>query len=111
MYQVSPRHFLLAFGVAFGCSALAALLASFVPFFLILYALAAGTMIGKAIVRVVGGKRGVPLAVVSSLGVAAGALLPLGSVFWGASPFSQVFDIYIWAYIALAISGLWYWLK
>lgn len=103
MYQVGPRQFLLAFGVAFGCSALAALLATFIPFFVMLYALVAGTMIGKAIVRVVQGKRGVPLAVVASLGIAAGALLPIGG--------SQIFNIFTWIYIALAISGVWYWLK
>jgi hypothetical protein len=104
MCQVAPRQFLAAFGVAFASSALAALLASFIPFFVMLYALVAGTLIGKAIVRVVGGKRGVPLAIVASLGIAAGALLPFG----GGSSF---FSIYLWAYIALAISGVWYWLK
>jgi hypothetical protein len=103
MYQVSPRQLVMAFGVAFALSALAALLASFIPFFVMLYALVAGTFIGKAIVRVTGGKRGVFLAIVSSLGIAGGALLPLGG--------GSFLSIYLWAYIALAISGVWYWLK
>src|SRR5690606_21233172 len=59
VYQVSPLQYLLAFGVAYGCSLLGALLANFIAFFVLFYAPVAGTIIGKTIVRVVKGKRGV----------------------------------------------------
>ena len=111
MYQVSPLQFLLAFLVAYGCSTLAALLAAFTFIFVIFYAPVAGTLIGKAIIQVVKGKRGVPLAVVASVGIAAGALLPVSTLLLGGSVFSQLFNPFIWIYIALAISGVWYWLK
>jgi hypothetical protein len=113
MYQVKPLQFLLAFGTAFGCSLLAALLASFGGFFffLLLYAPVAGTLIGKAIIRVVQGKRGVPLALVASVGVLVGALVPLDTLFSGALPIDHFLNVYLWIYIALAISGVWYWVR
>lgn len=111
VYQVSPLQYLLAFGVAYGCSLLGALLATFIAFFVLFYAPVAGTIIGKAIVRVVKGKRGVPLAVVASLGVAAGALFPVSTLLWGGPATSHLFNPFLWIYIALAISGVWFWLK
>lgn len=111
MYQVGPRQFLLAFGVAFGCSVLASLAARFVGFFILLYAPVVGTLIGKAIVRVVGGKRGTPLAVVASIGVAVGALMPLSALIWGFSATGHLMNPFIWVYIAFAISGVWYWIR
>lgn len=109
MYQVSPLQFLLAFGVAFGCSMLGALLASF-ALLVVIYALVAGNLIAKAIIRVVHGKRGIPLAVVASLGVAAGAMVPLGILF-GGSALGNVLNPFIWLYIVLTIVGIWNWLK
>lgn len=111
IYQVSPLQLLIAFGVAFGCSILGALLAMFTFIFVLLYAPVAGTFIGKAVVRAVGGKRGVPLAVATTLGVAAGALLPLNALLWGGSLTAQVTNPFLWIYIFFAASGAWYWLR
>jgi len=110
MYQVKPLQFLLAFVMAFGCSMVAALLASWGSFifYLLLYAPVAGTLIGKLIVRVVQGKRGVPLALVTSAGVLAGALVPLDTLFMHTPPLTHFLDFYLWFYIVLAISGVWY---
>lgn len=111
MYQVGPLQFLLAFAVAFGCSVLGAFAVGFIGFFILFYAPVVGTMIGKAIVRVVKGKRGTPLAVVASVGVAAGALIPLSTLFWGGSATSHLMNPFIWVYAAFAISGVWYWVR
>lgn len=111
MYQVAPVQFLLAFGIAFGCSILGALLAGFAWLFVLLYAPVAGTLIGKAVVRAVKGKRGIPLAVVTSLGVAAGALLPVSTLLWGGSAAAHFLSPFVWIYIAFAVSGVWYWIK
>ena len=103
MYQVKPLQFLLAFVAAFGFSLVAAQIIPSIGGFilyLLLFAPAAGTVIGKVIVRVVQGKRGLPLVVVASLGVIAGTLI------WG-----DFLNFYLWIYIALAISAIWYWLR
>lgn len=110
MYQVKPLHFLLGFIVAFACSAVAALLVRPIGFLILFYAPVVGTFIGKAIIRVVQGKRGTPLAVVASLGVAAGALVPLSTLF-GGSATAHLLNPFIWVYIAFAISGVWYWVR
>jgi hypothetical protein len=111
MYQVKPWQFVLAFLVAFGCSLLGSLAATFSGFFLLFYAPLVGTLIGKAIVRVVKGKRGVPLAVVSCGGVVLGALMPLETLLYHAAPFSHLLSPFPWIYLVLAISGVWYWVR
>lgn len=111
IYQVSPLQLLIAFGVAFGCSILGALLAKFTFLFVLFYAPVAGTLIGKAITRTIGGKRGVPLAVAATLGIAAGALFPLNALLWSGSPVMQITNPFLWIYIFFAASGVWYWLR
>lgn len=111
MYQVKPQQFLLAFGVAFGCSVVASIAVRFVGFFILFYAPVVGTFIGKAILRAVNGKRGTPLAVVASLGVACGALVPLSTLLGGGTGMGHLMNPFIWIYIAFAISGVWYWVR
>jgi hypothetical protein len=114
MYQVSPLQFLIAFGVAFGCSIIGGFLSGFIGiFFLLFYAPVVGTLVGKAIVRVVKGKRGTPLALVAAAGVVLGALVPLANSLLKTPPEFQVMNplVGVAIYIALAISGVWYWLK
>jgi hypothetical protein len=114
VYQVKPLQFLLAFGVAFGCSVLGGLLSNVIGLiFLIFYAPVVGTFVGKSIVRVVKGKRGIPLAVVASAGVVLGALAPFAFSLARAPLESQSLSALggVAVYIALAISGVWYWLR
>ena len=110
MYQVGPLQFLIAFTLAFALSVAAAFAVRFVGFFVLFYAPVVGTFIGKAIVRAAQGKRGTPLAVVASLGVAAGALVPWSTLV-GGSAAAQLMNPFIWIYIAFAISGVWYWVR
>ena len=110
MYQVRPLHFLLGFVVAFACSAIASLAVRYIGFLILFYAPVVGTFIGKAIIRVVQGKRGTPLAIIASMGVAAGALVPLSTLV-GGSAAAQAMNPFIWVYIAFAISGVWYWVR
>jgi len=111
MYQVGPTQFLIAFAVAFALSVAAAFAVRFVGFFVLLYAPVVGTFIGKTVVSAVKGKRGTPLAVVASIGVAAGALTPLNALMGGGALLSQIANPFVWVYIAFAISGVWYWVR
>ena len=114
MYQVTPLQFLLAFAVAFACSVAGGFLAQFIGLiFLIFYAPVVGTFVGKAVVRVVKGKRGMPLALVASAGVVLGALVPLASTLSRTPPEYQSISPFagVAIYVALAISGVWYWVK
>lgn len=117
MYQVSPLQFLAAFLVAFVCSVVSGFLVEVIGlFFLLFYAPVVGTFIGKAVVAVVRGKRGMPLALTASAGVVLGALVPLAITLSRAatvqapevvmSPLAS-----IGVFVALAISGVWYWLR
>jgi hypothetical protein len=119
MYQVSPLQFLAAFAVAFVCSVLAGFLVQLIGiFFLLFYAPVVGTAIGKAVVAVVRGKRGTPLAVVASAGVVLGALVPLAVTVSrtmqvpGMGPEVMLYPLgAVAVYAALAVSGVWYWIR
>lgn len=111
MYQVGPLQFAAAFGVAFGCSLIAGFLTLFVGIFVIFYAPVVGTFIGKAVLAVVKGKRGTKLAVTAGAGVAIGALMPVGSIMYGGGFGAHVMNPFLWIYIVLAISGVWYWIR
>lgn len=110
IYQVSPLQFFLAFVIAFGSSLLGVLLMSIAPFFALLYALVAGNLIAKAIIKAVHGKRGTPLALVATGGVLAGLLpaivLSIGSLLAG-----SLFIPLLLGYGALTIVGIWNWLR
>jgi hypothetical protein len=119
MYQVSPLQFIAAFAVAFVSSVLAGFLVQILGIFLLLfYAPVVGTFIGKAVVAVVRGKRGVPLAVVASAGVVLGALIPFAITLSrtmqvpGMPPETLLYPLgSVGVYAALAVSGVWYWLR
>ena len=111
MYQVGPLQFLMAFAVAVAISVVASFAVGFVGFFVLFYAPVVGTFIGKTIVRVVKGKRGTPLAIVASVGVAVGALVPLSTLVGGGAAASHFMNPFVWVYIAFAISGVWYWVR
>lgn len=110
IYQVSPLQFFLAFVIAFGSSLLGVILMSFAPFFALLYALVAGNLIAKAIIKAVHGKRGTPLALVATGGVVAGLLpaiaLSAGSIFVG-----SLFVPLLLLYGVLTVVGIWNWLR
>jgi hypothetical protein len=38
-------------------------------------------------------------------------LVPLDTLFSGALPIDHFLNVYLWIYIALAISGVWYWVR
>ena len=111
MYQVKPLQFLLAFAVAFGLSAVAAFAIRFIGIFVLFYAPVVGTFIGKTVVSAVKGKRGTPLAIVASVGVAVGALVPLSTLLGGGLAATHLMNPFVWVYIAFAISGVWYWVR
>lgn len=123
MYQVAPQHLVAAIGVSLVLGIVLGFIASFVGLFAILYAPLAGVFMGRAISFVTKNKRGLPLALIASAGLAFGALLPIfprvlrlldnvavaggeGAFGWGLS--SVAFTL---IYLVLAIPGAWYWLK
>jgi hypothetical protein len=114
MYQVSPLQFLLAFGMAFGCSVLGGMVSEYIGFFFLLfYGPVVGSLIAKAIIAVIRGKRGLPLTIVASAGVVLGAITPL-IVSYSRAPLLGM-SLYafgsIAVFIGLTISSLWYWLR
>lgn len=125
IYQVSPLQFLMAFGVGFGLSLVGTAVAEFTGIYLLVFfAPVVGTFIAKAVLRVVKGKRGIPLAAVTSLGILAGGAVPLAykvmeamALAHSSSPeyAGSLYSLYPFAsaggFIVLAISGVWYWLK
>jgi hypothetical protein len=121
VYQVSLPQYVMTFLAAIVLSAIGASLIAVVGFLILFYAPVAGTMLGKAVVFVTRGKRGVPLAVVASAGAVLGVLLRLGftllslngpntppgaavPVLLGQAP-------YLLVYICLIIPALWWWIK
>lgn len=128
MYQVKPWQFGATFVVSLGLCVVGALLAR-PPFglFLLFYAPVIGTFIGKAIIWVTRGKRGVPLASVATAGAIVGTLLAmkpalnqmqhaLAAPRAGVDP-AQVMvgaltaGLFPLIFVILAISAIWYWLR
>jgi hypothetical protein len=113
IYQIAPPQYAAAFGVAFGISLLASFsgVLNLLGIFALFYAPLIGSFIGKAVLRVVKGKRGPTLATVTCAGIALGALLPL-SALWGAAPlYAGVLNPFVWIFLVLAMPGAWWWIK
>jgi MFS family permease len=104
IYQISPVQYAAAIVVSLVLGALSGMIASagFIGLFVLFYAPAAGTLIGKAISAVTKHKRGTPLAMIAAGGLIAGALLA-GS--------GNLLNPFLWLYLILAIPSVWYWLK
>lgn len=83
---------------------------SVIPFMAILYALVAGNLIAKAIVKATQGKRGTSLAVTASAGVAA-SLLPAIALSASSILAGSLFIPLLLFYGALTIVGIWNWLR
>ena len=128
IYQLSPQHLALALATAVVLGSLAGWVARWplIGLLTLFYAPAVGTLIGKAITRVTGGKRGTTLAVVAALGIVLGALIPIDGFLLflklnavQGSLNAPIFDPllvavrnpFVWLYGILATSGAWYWLK
>jgi hypothetical protein len=110
IYQVSPLHHLLAFAISLGTTLVGVFLMSAIPFFALLYALVAGNLTAKAVVKATHGKRGTSLAVVATAGVVAGLLpaiaISAGSIFAG-----SLFVPLLLLYGTLTVVGIWNWLR
>lgn len=105
MYQVTPRHYALAFGASALAGALGVFLIDIAGAFwlwVLLYAPAIGPVLGRLITQITGGKRGPRVAFVVSLGLIGGALAiaPLAG-----------FGISLPIFLAIAVGGAWWWLK
>jgi hypothetical protein len=107
IFQVGPAQLALAFGVSLLLGAVGAWIARWpiIGFLTLLYAPASGTAIGKAVTRVTKGKRGLPLALATVAGLAAGALL--FTLITG----SSLVNPWVWIFIALASIGAWWWIR
>jgi len=113
IYQIAPAQYLLAFAVAFGLSWVASFVGvlGVLGFFALFYAPLIGSLIGKAVLRVVQGKRGTPLAVTAAAGIVLGALLPISSL-WGAVPVQAgILNPFAWLFLVLAVPGAWWWIR
>jgi hypothetical protein len=105
IYQISPVQFAITAIVSVVLGTIGAVIVSRLPLigiFVLLYAPAAGTLIGKVVSAATRGKRGTSLAVVASAGVVIGAVIPL---------LADPFNIFLWLYLILAVPGVWWWLK
>lgn len=137
MYQVKPGQYLLSFVAAMLISAVGAAILPVLGglvFWALIYAPVLGPMMGKVITLITRGKRGPKLATVVSLGIVCGSVLAFGisiMVRWslmaqaaGATPGAQVptsalaylladpYQLaYLFIYTAVAIGGVWWWLK
>lgn len=107
MYQLSPLHYLMSFGAAIVMGAIGAVLLDALGGFslwILLYAPALGPLLGRAVVTITRGKRGPKVATVVSVGLVVGtavaALLTGG-----------IADPILWLFLAIAIGGVWAWLK
>lgn len=107
MYQVAPVHYLMSFGAAAVMGAIGAVLLDALGIFwlwILLYAPALGPVLGRAVVKITRGKRGAKLATVVSLGLVVGTL--------GAAALTGgLFNPILLLFVAIAIAGVWAWLK
>lgn len=130
MYQVKPWHYAATFFATMILCAIGSALIGAIGFFVVFFAPAIGTGIGKAIVWVTRGKRGSKLAWTATAGAVAGALgpvllsVPLLVRIANApqSPYAANVPLFVistlgsqalWplVFLALAIPAIWYWLK
>jgi hypothetical protein len=107
MYQVKPAQFAAAFGAAIVMGAIGAVLIRALGSFwlwILLYAPALGPVLGRFVVKITHGKRGPAIATVVSLGLICGAA--------GAALFTgAIFNPFLWLFVAIAIAGVWAWLR
>jgi len=121
IYQVSLPQYLLTFLAAVVLSIVGASLVAIIGFLILFYAPVVGTLLGKAVIYVTRGKRGVPLAIVASAGAVLGVLLRLGFTWMSVAnvnaPQGAVVAVllgqapYLLLYICLVIPALWWWIR
>lgn len=107
IYQVKPLHYLLSFGAAAVMGGIGAVLQDALGVFwlwILLYAPALGPVLGRAVVMITRGKRGPKLASVVSLGIIVGTALVALMTGGLLSPI-------LWLFVAIAVGGVWAWLK
>lgn len=125
LYQISPQQYGIAAVVAIVLGSVLGFVASFASFLVLFYAPAAGTLVGKAVSRSTGHKRGLPLAVIAGAGLVFGAFIPLLGVPLAVSGVirtsggvsvvpllaQNILNPFVWLYVILAVPGAWYWLR
>lgn len=129
MYQVAPWQFATTFLASVAMCVVGALLTRAFGLFLLFYAPVIGTFLGKAIIAITRGKRGVPLCSVATAGAVVGTLLAMQmqgifhQVQYALHPPPGLEDaeglltsaitagLYPLVFAALAISAIWYWLR
>lgn len=129
IYQVSPTQYSLAFAVAAGLGAVGAFLVMHLGLLVVFFAaLVGGTLLGKVVHLATGGKRGVTLAIVTSIGALAGGaiagamvLVPIfvaaGTLPSGApgaveDPGDAIMKlVLLLAYLGLIVPSMWWWIK
>lgn len=128
MYQIAPQHYAAAIVVSLVLGVALGFIASIVGFFAIFYAPLAGVFMGRAISFVTKNKRGLPMALIGSAGLIFGAILTLlphlktllavsagAAMNTGATGGLMSSGIttvaFTLLYLALALPGVWYWLK
>lgn len=107
IYQVGAPQLAMAFGAAFVMGALGAVLVDLLgtlALFALFYAPALGPLLGKFVTRITKGKRGTLLAATTGAGIAVGAL---GLGVWSGAIFSP----FLWLMIAIAVVGVWLFLR
>ena len=107
LYQVSPLAAVLCFGAALLAGVLGAFIvdrAGMFALFALFYAPAIGPLLGKMLTRISGGKRGTKIAVIGIAGLLVGVV--------GAALFvGALIDPILWIMAAIAVAGVWNWLK
>ncbi len=107
MYQIALPQFLMAFGAALVMGAIGAVLLRALGTFwlwILLYAPAIGPLLGRFVTQITRGKRGPKMAGVVSVGLVAGAA---GAALLGGNLLSP----FVWIFVAIAVAGVWAWLK
>lgn len=125
LYQVSALQLLMTFALSAVLGVVGAIAINFI-FLLLFFAPALGGGLGKVITRITGGKRGPVIASAASAGIAVGT----GAVFaWRWMSLQSAWQrahipapdamlmlassgaLYLVIFLALAIAGVWYWLR
>ena len=117
LYQVTPLGYALSAIVALVLGVVLAFIASVAGFFALFYAPLAGIVMGRAIAFVSKNKRGSALAFIGVAGLVLGTIIvawPLLMLLFSAhfNNFGGFTSLgFLGIYLALAIPGVWYWLK